>query len=442
MNKQTIVLYLFLSCCTTSSVAQYLVIQGKVQDGQKNPLPYTSIGIVGKSQGTSSNADGEFELKIAPSFIKDTLSFSYIGYASHKVVIADIDTSKAFIVTLLADTVLLDEVLVASIPAVELVKKAIQLVPQNYSALPTYLNTFYREYLHYKLDFETDKIDTQNRLREALLKIYKQPYDKDVKKRAKEEDLIKLIKWREIGEIKDTNVSKLSGSGANNLLQNDFAKNPEIFIDKNINKYDFNYHSITTYNGRKTIVIHFDQNEKAKKLLFEGEIMIDDSSYAIAGIRYKLSEKGSKKYDISRTILFIDASISSYSCEINYQYWNNTWHLQRVTSNYVGNILIRKTWLSKMIMKDAFEEGKDELFTQLNGYGEMITTSIETENVTPFPKEEIFKRKSKADYQGTQLEQKDENYIKMPAFMRKRLEKEIQKEIEKEEKKQEQEIEG
>lgn len=432
MKKQTLVLFLFLSCCATSALAQYLVIQGKVQDEQKNPLPYTSIGILGKSQGTSSNADGEFELKISPSFIKDTLSFSYIGYTSKQIAIANIDTSKTFIVTLLADTVLLDEVLVASIPAVELVKKAIQLVPKNYSAVSTYLNTFYREYLHYQLDFETDKIETQNRLREALLKIYKQPYDKDVKKRAKEEDLIKLIKWREIGEIKDTNISKLSGSGANNLLENDFVKNPEIFMDKDINKYDFNYHSITTYNGRKTIVIHFDQNEKAKKLLFEGEIMIDDSSYAIAGIRYKLSEKGSKKYDISRTILFIDASISAYSCEVNYQYWNRTWYLQRITSNYVGNIMIRKTWLSKITMKDVFENGKTELFTQLNGYGEMITTSIETENVTPFPKEEIFKRKSKADYQGTQLEQKDENYIKMPAFMRKKLEKEIQKELEKE----------
>lgn len=75
----------FLLVFSFTATAQ-IVIKGKVADKKtKEPIPFASIGIKGKSYGTVCDENGVFELKIAAFTDADTLKISAIGYNGVKV---------------------------------------------------------------------------------------------------------------------------------------------------------------------------------------------------------------------------------------------------------------------------------------------------------------------------------------------------------------------
>jgi TonB-dependent starch-binding outer membrane protein SusC len=79
MNK--ILCCLAALCFCSAAQAQTQTITGTVTDGAtQQPLPGVSIIIKGTTQGTTSDAEGQFALQAAPG---TTLKFSFIGYRSH-----------------------------------------------------------------------------------------------------------------------------------------------------------------------------------------------------------------------------------------------------------------------------------------------------------------------------------------------------------------------
>lgn len=76
---------LFLVLFSFSATAQ-IVIKGKVADNtSKEPIPFASVGIKGKTYGTVCDENGAFELKVGSFTDNDTLKISAIGYAAKKV---------------------------------------------------------------------------------------------------------------------------------------------------------------------------------------------------------------------------------------------------------------------------------------------------------------------------------------------------------------------
>lgn len=58
-------------------------IKGKViNSATSEPVSYTNIGIEGTFYGTSSNGDGDFELKIPEEMVNDNIFFSAVGFAN------------------------------------------------------------------------------------------------------------------------------------------------------------------------------------------------------------------------------------------------------------------------------------------------------------------------------------------------------------------------
>lgn len=80
-------------------------VSGVVQDDAGEPLIGVTVLVAGTSTGTVTDVDGEFTVAADPG---DLLRFSYIGYTSQEVVA----TSTRMSVTLSADGVLLDDVVV------------------------------------------------------------------------------------------------------------------------------------------------------------------------------------------------------------------------------------------------------------------------------------------------------------------------------------------
>lgn len=76
--KISILLSVFLLLFASPSFAQF-VIKGRVTDANNgDPIPFASIGLVGVSQGTRTNFQGEFTLN--SKFTADSLFSSFVGY--------------------------------------------------------------------------------------------------------------------------------------------------------------------------------------------------------------------------------------------------------------------------------------------------------------------------------------------------------------------------
>lgn len=82
-------------------------IHGTVTDESGEPLIGASILIKGTSRGTTSDANGEFNLEIEPS--STTLIISYIGYKSQEV---KVNQGKVFRIVLITDNNVMEDVVV------------------------------------------------------------------------------------------------------------------------------------------------------------------------------------------------------------------------------------------------------------------------------------------------------------------------------------------
>ncbi len=104
--KTKLLALLFLLGFSFIGVAQE--ISGIVNDENGSPLPGVSVIVVGTTNGTSTDFDGNFNLSAKPG---DVLKFSYLGMSSQEVTVAN-QTSLSIV--MLEDSEALDEVVVTA----------------------------------------------------------------------------------------------------------------------------------------------------------------------------------------------------------------------------------------------------------------------------------------------------------------------------------------
>lgn len=91
------------------------LIKGSVVDAKSNAgISYTNIGIVNSRVGTISDEDGTFSITIPEGHLKDSLTFSALGYGLKSVPIHTLGESRPAILTLAPREILLQEVTVVS----------------------------------------------------------------------------------------------------------------------------------------------------------------------------------------------------------------------------------------------------------------------------------------------------------------------------------------
>ena len=114
MNKN-----IFLTCslffAVFSSVFGQLTIKGKVLEQNSNtPISYANIGILNTDNGTISNSDGSFTLKVSQENSTKQVLFSAIGFEQQSIPIATLINGEDNIIRLKEKTTTLDEVLITS----------------------------------------------------------------------------------------------------------------------------------------------------------------------------------------------------------------------------------------------------------------------------------------------------------------------------------------
>ncbi len=150
--------------------AQKITISGTVIDKEtKEPLPFASIGVRGKSIGTITNLQGDFDFHIPVELQNDLLIINMLGYKSYEAPIWTLMGVSQLIIEVEKSTFVLNEVLISdSLNGGEILQIALSRIEQNYPMTPYLMDGFYRD---------IKKVGgTYISLLEAAVKIYDEDY--------------------------------------------------------------------------------------------------------------------------------------------------------------------------------------------------------------------------------------------------------------------------
>ena len=106
--------FLLIFMPLTLHAQKNISLSGKVIDNKGQEVPYAAIGIVSKNIGTTSTEDGTFYFQISTAELKDTLSFSSLGFFTHKLPVSKLIQSEEVEIVLEEKTTSLSEVVVNS----------------------------------------------------------------------------------------------------------------------------------------------------------------------------------------------------------------------------------------------------------------------------------------------------------------------------------------
>ena len=131
----------FLLIFIFSTTIKAQTLQGKVVDAKTaEPIPFTSIGIIGTTTATVTNENGEFILKVEKLPVK--LRFSHVSYLILETLINE--AKSALTIRLSAAAINLNEVVIRPDEGKKLLRSALQKAKQHLYT-PFYANAFYRQ---------------------------------------------------------------------------------------------------------------------------------------------------------------------------------------------------------------------------------------------------------------------------------------------------------
>jgi Family of unknown function (DUF5686)/CarboxypepD_reg-like domain len=115
--------FIFLYCLVHFSLAQSVVVKGRIEDGNHSPIAFANAFIKNASIGVIANSQGEYTLKLKPGSY--TLVFKQIGYKA-QVFTCNFLNDTTINATLQDETVELKEVVVNTEenPAIRIIKNA------------------------------------------------------------------------------------------------------------------------------------------------------------------------------------------------------------------------------------------------------------------------------------------------------------------------------
>lgn len=276
-------LILFLALGITPVSAQneshYISVSGVIKDKKsKKKLEYVNVSVPGTGIGTVTNEDGEFLIKINDSIDAKSIEISHMGYSNYRLPI-DKRTTTGVEILLNANVNLLNEVVVESMEPLDLVRKAVQRIGNNYCPEANLMTGFYRETIKKGRNYIN--------ISEAVIDIYKTAYtDEGVK-----QDRVQIEKGRKLLSQKsgDTLAVKLIG-GPNLSVYLDIAKNPELLLDKEtLSCYKFKMEESVMIDERPHFVVSFAPQVNLPYALYYGKLYIDKQSIAFTRAEFSLS---------------------------------------------------------------------------------------------------------------------------------------------------------
>lgn len=269
MRTLASILFVFFA---TTLVAQ-ITISGKVIDREtKDPMPFASVYIKGKTIGTVTNLHGEFDFHMPDEYRNEILVISMLGYSNFESPVWSMISPATVTIELSVSPILLQEVLIKdSLSGGDILRLAIHHIPDNYPSSPFLMEGFYRD---------VKKVGgTYISLLEAAVEIYDDGYDVPRNKFKLREGVRLLEVRKSIGyESKFTSYFDQDNLLEDLLLHNNIRyrqieDREEMYASMKREKNSF-------YNGHEIYVVSHVHDYFLK-------IFIDKDNYSIVHLEYE-----------------------------------------------------------------------------------------------------------------------------------------------------------
>lgn len=347
---------------------EHFILEGILQDKSTGlPIETGTIGVMNTSIGSVTNSNGEFRIVIPDSLRNAQIVFSHLGY-EQQIVEATLLTGTNRTIGLEAKVFPIQEVLVRVVNPLRLLRDMHKKRTDNYSHIPVYMTTFYREGIERKNKFVS--------LTEAVFKVYKASCFSN-----NWSDQVKLLKMRRITNRfeKDTVIAKMK-SGINACLMLDIMRNLPDFLlpDDNAGLYSYAPTDITVIENRLANVIYFEQKEGIHEPLYRGELYLDSENSALLRARFEIHPKYVEKAagmlveKVSRNLSITPQKVV-YT--VSYKSYNGTYYINHIRGDLYFKIKKRRQLFSS---------------TPLHTWFEIVTCKIDTQQATRFSRNEVL----------------------------------------------------
>lgn len=277
------------------------LLRGRVfgSDTQE-PLPNANITVQQANMSSITNKDGYFSIRVPASSRNMQLIIHYLGYENKEIPVVSLIDNPNNHITLTPSPIELSELLVVSGDGTNLIREALQRIPENYSADPNMMVAFYRE--------SVKKGSNYISLVEAVLDVYKASY------RSYSNDQARIYIGRKATDIspRDTVLLKFQG-GISDALMLDIAKNPEIVFGTDAAEYSFHIDGLININNKPHYIITFMPQSTIEEILFRGTIYLDAASLAFARMEFNMNVENRK----DAANIFIRRKPSKMRVEVN-----------------------------------------------------------------------------------------------------------------------------
>lgn len=342
------------------------ILKGRVIGSDTNdPLANASIMVEEMSISSVTNQDGYFSIRVPSSTRNLQLVIRYLGYQNRAIPVITLIDSPNNHILLTPSPIQLNEVLVVSGDGRNLVREALERIPQNYATDPNMMIAFYRE--------SVEKGNNYISLVETVLDIYKASY------RSYNNDQARIYIGRKATDItpRDTVLLKYQG-GISDALMVDIAKNPEIVFGSDGAEYNFHIEGLININNKPHYIIDFSPTAGIEEILFRGTIYLDAATLAFARMEFNMNvenRKDAASIFIRRKPSKMRVEVTEASYMVNYTENEGKWHF-----NYSGTkVSFRVRWTNRFF----------GLFsTAYTIRSEMAITDRYNDNVIKFPRRE------------------------------------------------------
>ena len=339
------------------------VITGKVTDERNRPLPQVNVTIPGTHIAVVTNEDGDFILKSPSPFTHFLVS--HIGYHQQRIPTSTGHPGTPTMpthpirVVLAPTTIVLDNVVVVSTNARDLVEEAMRRIPKNYNSQRELYTCFYRETVQKRQRFIN--------VAEAVAKLYKTPVVM-----SPGSDRVAIEKGRRLisPRTNDTLGVKIMG-GPNTPIWLDLVKNHEFLLDPDdMEYYDFQLQTPVTIDDRPQFVIRVIPSQLASYALFEGLLFIDRETLAFTRAELSLDMRDRDKatrYMLVKKPIGVRFRPRAMTVTISYQYDGTCSRISYVRAFFRFNC----DWKKKLFS------------TSFTAQSELVVTDRQTSDVTP-----------------------------------------------------------
>jgi len=344
--RKSILLFSFLLTLAGSQTfcQEFYSIKGTVSNNTTDAiLPFAQISVSNSTIGVASNTDGYFEINIPRKHLDDSLVVYYLGYESFKGKISEMLNDQNSI-RLKPVILSLSEIEIIGLTPQEVIRRAVTNIPDNYCSGPLILTAFIRvqKMINNKLvEFAEAVVNDEK----DGYYLYKQ---KSLPEKYRKSNLPELVKARVISDT--VLVNSLDEVGKNAYcLSCYFTRDivefypKTVFDEKEFKYYDFHMEELTGQQGKKIYHIRFDQNDKIRESLWQGEIFIDAGEFAVEKVILKPSLKDFDHYDRKTkylrtyTLRNMPGWIQEMplgQTEVTYSTRNGKWFLNTIRNEY------------------------------------------------------------------------------------------------------------